>query len=73
MALTQNLPTMLHMFLIASASGIVLFSKEFQKSRVQPRIVGALLATLVNVSEQSVGWPLSYIAFEKSEKNQTPC
>lgn len=52
---------MLRNVLLMSASGLVLFSKEFMKSVSQPRMVGSLLTAMLEFSNKVVGMPVSHI------------
>mmetsp|Transcript_9224 Transcript_9224/g.15163 ORF Transcript_9224/g.15163 Transcript_9224/m.15163 type:complete len:248 (-) Transcript_9224:386-1129(-) len=53
---------MLRNLLIISASGLVLFSKEFVNAISQSRLVGSLIAAMLEFSAQNTGGlPVSYI------------
>lgn len=52
---------MLRNVLIISASGLVLFSKEFANAIAQPRLVGSLLRTMIEFSAKSAGIPVVHI------------
>eukprot|EP00944_MAST-04C_sp_MAST-4C-sp1_P007242 g7242.t1 len=52
---------MLKNILIVSSSGLVLFSKEYESSVDQPRLVGSLLTAIKEFSKNVAGMPVSYI------------
>ncbi|KAJ0409462.1 hypothetical protein P43SY_002352 [Pythium insidiosum] len=52
---------MLRNVLIMSASGIVLFSKEYVNAVAQPRLVGSLVTAMIEFSTKTTGAPVSYI------------
>mmetsp|Transcript_6956 Transcript_6956/g.24737 ORF Transcript_6956/g.24737 Transcript_6956/m.24737 type:complete len:245 (-) Transcript_6956:94-828(-) len=52
---------MLRNVLIISASGLVLFSKEFANAIAQPRLVGSLIRTMIEFSVKSAGMPVTHI------------
>lgn len=53
---------MIRNVLIISASGLVLYSREFANAIDQPRLVGSLIRTLIEFSSKSAGVPVTHIA-----------
>jgi hypothetical protein len=52
---------MLRTCLIVSASGLVLFCRQFGDGLQQPRLVGSLLRALIEFAVQTTSLPVSYI------------
>ena len=52
---------MLKNILVVSSSGLVLFSKEYETSVSQPRLIGSLLTAIAEFSKNVAGMPVSYI------------
>lgn len=44
-----------------ATSGLVLFSKEFENSVAQPRLLGSLLTAMLEFSQQTAGMGVSHI------------
>jgi len=69
-----------NILIIATSSGLPLFHKEFVNAISQPRLIGSLLATIMNHSVQMTTMPLAYIelsnisvAIVKDEITQLCC
>ena len=52
---------MLKNILVVSSSGLGLFSKEYETSVSQPRLIGSLLTAIAEFSKNVAGMPVSYI------------
>jgi hypothetical protein len=52
---------MLKNIIVVSSSGLVLFSKEYETSVSQPRLIGSLLTAITEFSKNVAGMPVSYI------------
>lgn len=50
-----------NVLLIATTSGLPLFSKEFLNSVAQPRLVGSLLTAMMVLAVRTTGMPVTYI------------
>lgn len=55
---------MLKNVILISASGLVLFSKEFMDAVAQPRLIGSLLTAMIEFSKRATGMAVSYIELE---------
>lgn len=56
---------MLRNLLIISASGLLLFSKEFVNAAAQPRLLGSVMTAMLEKARQTTGLRLSYLEFSK--------